>query len=58
MSCEEKDRVDGDSSLGVEGTGDPRSFVLERLRAEIRGLCIADGATEGAADGYGLFSRL
>jgi hypothetical protein len=51
VSWEENDRVDGESSLGVEGTGDPRSLVLERLSAEMRGLCIADGATDGAALG-------
>jgi hypothetical protein len=51
VSCEENDRVDGELSLGVEGIGDPRSLVLDRFSAEICGLCIADGATEGAADG-------
>jgi hypothetical protein len=45
VSYEETDRV-GESSVGVEGTGEPRSSVVD-----IRGLCIADGATEGAADG-------
>jgi hypothetical protein len=50
VSWDENDRVDGQSSLGEEGIGDPRSLVLERFSAEMRGLCIADGATEAAAD--------
>lgn len=27
-SCEESDRIDGESSVGVEGMGDPRSLLL------------------------------
>jgi hypothetical protein len=58
VSWEDSDRVEGEFSVGVDGTGEPRSTVLERLSAEIRGLCIAEGATDGAADGYGLAWRL
>jgi hypothetical protein len=45
VSYDEMDRV-GESSVGVDGTGEFRSMVVD-----IRGLCIADGAAEGAADG-------
>jgi hypothetical protein len=58
VSCEDNDRVEGESSVAVDGTGDPRSMVLGRLSADMCGLCIADGATDGAADGYGLACRL
>ena len=54
VSCEDNDRVDGESSVGVDGVGDRRSIWLGRLSADIRGLCIADGATDGAAEGNGL----
>jgi hypothetical protein len=58
VSCEESERIEGELSVGVDGTGDPRSMVLGRLSAEMRGLCTAEGATDGAADGYGLACRL
>lgn len=57
-SCEENDRIDGESSVGVEGTGDPRSLVAGRLILDMRGLCTADGTAEGRAEGYGLAWRL
>lgn len=49
-SREESDRIDGESSAGVEGLGDVRSLVLTRLVVDMRGLWIADGTAEG----YGL----
>jgi len=58
VSCEDSDRVEGEFSVGVDGTGDPRSMVMGRLSADMRGLCTAEGATDGAADGYGLACRL
>lgn len=53
-SCDDNDRVDGESSARVDGIGEPLSIVPGRLTDEIRGLCIADGAAEG----YGLACRL
>lgn len=49
VSCE-----DSDCDMGESGSGDLRSMWLGRLRAEMCGLCMADGATDGAADGNGL----
>jgi hypothetical protein len=51
VSWEDSDRIEGEFSVGVDGTGEPRSIVLGRLSADMRGLCMAEGATDGAADG-------
>jgi hypothetical protein len=57
-SCEENDFIDGESNVGVEGTGDARPLVPGKLMLDIRGLCTAEGTAEGRADGYGLAWRL
>jgi hypothetical protein len=51
-SCEDSDRVDSESRVGVDGTGDGK-LMLDKC-----GLCTADGAAEGRAEGYGLAWRL
>jgi hypothetical protein len=40
---DENDLVEGESSVGVAGIGDPRPAPLGRLTVDIRGLCTADG---------------
>lgn len=57
-SCEEKDCTDGESRVGVDGTGDACPLVPGKLMLEIRGLCTADGTADGRAEGYGLAWRL
>lgn len=54
LSCEDSDRDDGESSVDAVDTPDPRSIWLGRLSVEMRGLCMADGTADGAADGCGL----
>jgi hypothetical protein len=57
-SCEEKDFTEGESRAGVEGIGEAGPFVPGKLMLEMCGLCTAEGAAEGCADGYGLAWRL
>jgi hypothetical protein len=53
-SYEENERVEGESNVVVEGTGDSRSLVPSRSILDRRGLCATDGTADGRADGYGL----
>lgn len=50
-SCDENDLIDGESSVGVDGTGDARPLVPGKFMLDIRGLCTADGTAEGCAEG-------
>ena len=40
---DERDRRDGEGSIGVAGMGEDRSSTLVAFAADIRGLCTADG---------------
>jgi hypothetical protein len=53
-SWDESDRIDGESNVGVEGTGDARSFVAGRLMLDRCGLGTAEGTADGLAEGIGL----